>query len=77
MLKIQESFCDTICLHQKIKKSMLTIVEWKTNDQLFDFLDFVVVKCYKDLMKHVDLFSLKRTKTTFDVSNTKEINEII
>jgi hypothetical protein len=42
---------------------MLIIVEWKTNDQLFDFLDPMVVQCYKELIKHVDLFGLKRTKT--------------
>jgi hypothetical protein len=62
MLTIKESFCDTICLHQKVKKSMLIIVEWKTNDQLLDFLDPMVVQCYKELMKHVDLFGLRKNQ---------------
>jgi hypothetical protein len=41
---------------------MLIIVEWKTNDQLFDFLDPMVIQCYKELMKHVDLFSLRKNQ---------------
>ncbi len=62
MLTIKESFCDTIRLHQKVKKSMLIIVEWKTNDQLLDFLDPMVVQCCKELMKHVDLFGLRKNQ---------------
>jgi hypothetical protein len=41
---------------------MLIVVEWKTSDKLFDFLDPMVVQCYKELMKHVNLFGLKKNQ---------------